>query len=129
MFIASYPSIEDSDQQEKKAARAASGEIYVRVFVLFLRRALVEGVYGGGESGGFGWGVGGKVAGVVKRWEDWVQEEHEQGNTLFFRCQSLTDFISFFDRVACWPNIPRILSLDPWTLYSRAHLHGKQITA
>ena len=49
MFIASYPSIEDSDQQEKKAARAASGEMYVRVFVLFLRRALVEGVYGGGK--------------------------------------------------------------------------------
>ena len=33
------------------------------------------------EGRGFGWGVGGKVAGVVKRWEDWVQEEHEQGNT------------------------------------------------
>ena len=47
MFIASYPSIEDSNQQEKKAARAASEEMYVGVFVLFLIRALVEGVYGG----------------------------------------------------------------------------------
>lgn len=66
-------------EQEKKAARAA-GEMYFGVFVPFLRRALVEGVYGGkvedldGESEG-------KVAGVVKRWGDWVQEEHEQGNT------------------------------------------------
>ena len=41
-----YPSIEDSDQQEKKAARAA-GEMYFGVFVLFLIKALVEGLYGG----------------------------------------------------------------------------------
>ena len=71
--------MEDSDQQEKKAVRAA-GEMYFGVFVLFLRRAPVEGCTEE-EGGGFGWGVGGKVAGVVKRWEDWVQEEHEQGNT------------------------------------------------
>jgi len=77
-----YPSTADNDQetrreQEKKAARAV-GVMYFGVFVPFLRRALVEGVYGGkvedldAESEG-------KVAAVLKRWEDWVQEEHEQG--------------------------------------------------
>ncbi|EDR15937.1 uncharacterized protein LACBIDRAFT_227995 [Laccaria bicolor S238N-H82] len=66
-------------EQEKKAARAA-GEMYFAVFVPFLRRALVEGVYGGKVEDLDG-ELGGKVAGVVKRWEDWVQEEREQGNT------------------------------------------------
>jgi hypothetical protein len=68
-----YPSIKNNDQetkreQEDKAARVA-GEMYFGVFVPFLSRVLVEGVYGrkveelDGESEG-------KVAGVVKRWED-----------------------------------------------------------
>ncbi|TFK42057.1 Dor1-like family-domain-containing protein [Crucibulum laeve] len=68
---------DDEREKERKVARAA-GDVYFGVFVLFARRALVEGVYSisienvprtkKGEDGGNG------LEKTIKAWEAWVRE-------------------------------------------------------
>ncbi|KAI0756076.1 Dor1-like family-domain-containing protein [Daedaleopsis nitida] len=69
----SHSNAEDAKRDED-AARAA-GTMYVKVFVPFVRRALVEGVYGAmmGDHE-----VGEDLAGVLGEWEVWLRGAGEQ---------------------------------------------------
>ncbi|RDX46727.1 Dor1-domain-containing protein [Lentinus brumalis] len=58
-------------QREEDAVRAA-GTVYVKVFVPFMRRALVEGVYGV-KMGQEGVEVGEDLAGVLREWDEWLE--------------------------------------------------------
>ena len=54
----------------------STGHIYFSVFVPFIRRALVEGVYGTSLDSNFD-GGGGTLPSVVMDWEDFVLEQEE----------------------------------------------------
>ena len=61
---------EEAEERGKKA-RVYLGSLFVKVFVPFVRRALVEGVYGfEGEEGEKDWR---SELGFVRTWEDWLQ--------------------------------------------------------
>jgi len=61
---------EEADEKGKKV-RVYLGRLFVRVFVPFIRRALVEGVYGfEGEEKEKDWK---SELGFVRMWEDWLQ--------------------------------------------------------
>ena len=67
------------DVQEKEDTVAMStGHVYFAVFVPFIRRALVEGVYGTPLDSNFD-GGGGILPSVVMDWEDFVLEQEEEG--------------------------------------------------
>ena len=55
----------------------STGHIYFSVFVPFIRRALVEGVYGTSLDSNFD-GGGGTLPSVVMDWEDFVLEQEEE---------------------------------------------------
>lgn len=69
----------DVRQKEDKVAMSI-GHVYFSVFVPFMRRALVEGVYGTPLDSNFD-GGGGALPSVVMDWEDFVleQEASEEG--------------------------------------------------
>ena len=67
----------DGHEKEDTVAMSA-GHIYFSVFVPFIRRALVEGVYGTPLDSNFD-GGGGSLPGVVMDWEDFVLEQEEEG--------------------------------------------------
>jgi len=61
---------EEAEEKGKKV-RLYLGSLFVKVFVPFIRRALVEGVYGfEGEEGEKDWR---SELGFVRMWEDWLQ--------------------------------------------------------
>ena len=61
---------EEAEEKGKKV-RIFLGSLFVKVFVPFIRRALVEGVYGfEGESTEKDWR---SELGFVRMWEDWLQ--------------------------------------------------------
>ena len=65
------------DVHEKEDTVALStGHVYFSVFVPFIRRALVEGVYGTPLDANFD-GGGGTLPSVVMDWEDFVLEQEE----------------------------------------------------
>lgn len=67
------------DVHEKEDTVAMStGHVYFSVFVPFIRRALVEGVYGTPLDSNFD-GGGGTLPSVVMDWEDFVLEQEEEG--------------------------------------------------
>jgi hypothetical protein len=67
------------DVHEKEDMVAMStGNVYFSVFVPFIRRALVEGVYGTPLDSNFD-GGGGTLPSVVMDWEDFVLEQEEEG--------------------------------------------------
>ena len=66
------------DVHEKEDTVAMStGHVYFSVFVPFIRRALVEGVYGTPLDSNFD-GGGGTLPSVVMDWEDFVLEQEEE---------------------------------------------------
>lgn len=69
----SHSNAEDAKRDED-AARVA-GTMYVKVFVPFVRRALVEGVYGAKMSD---FEVGEDLAGVLGEWDLWLGEADGQ---------------------------------------------------
>ena len=69
---------EGVELNEKEDAVAMSiGHVYFSVFVPFIRRALVEGVYGTPLDSNFD-GGGGTLPSVVMDWEDFVLEQEEE---------------------------------------------------
>ncbi|EJF67480.1 Dor1-domain-containing protein [Dichomitus squalens LYAD-421 SS1] len=58
-------------KREEDAVRAA-GVVYVKVFVPFIRRALLEGVYGV-KMDEEGAALGEDLTGVLKEWDDWLE--------------------------------------------------------
>ena len=67
------------DVHEKEHTVAMStGHVYFSVFVPFMRRALVEGIYGTPLDSNFD-GGGGTLPSVVMDWEDFVLEQEEEG--------------------------------------------------
>lgn len=61
---------EEAEEKGKKV-RVYLGSLFVKVFVPFVRRALVEGVYGfEGEDQENDWR---SELGFVRMWEDWLQ--------------------------------------------------------
>lgn len=69
---ASQGKVSKEEAEEKgKKLRIYLGSLFVKVFVPFIRRALVEGVYGfEGESTEKDWR---SELGFVRMWEDWLQ--------------------------------------------------------
>jgi hypothetical protein len=63
--------------REQGIARAV-GEVYVVVFVPFVRRALVEGVYGVKDGYGDGGGDGSELGRMVREWEGWLGGSEER---------------------------------------------------
>ncbi|KAI1791979.1 Dor1-domain-containing protein [Ganoderma leucocontextum] len=61
----------DDAKREEDVVRAA-GFVYVKVFVPFVRRALLEGVYGV-KTGEGDTVVGEDLGGVLSEWEDWLE--------------------------------------------------------
>ncbi|KAI0801452.1 Dor1-domain-containing protein [Fomes fomentarius] len=59
------------DAKREEVAVRAAGTVYVKVFVPFFRRALVEGVYGAKMSEGE-FAAGEDLAGVLSEWEEWL---------------------------------------------------------
>ncbi|TFY55016.1 hypothetical protein EVJ58_g8514 [Rhodofomes roseus] len=64
-----YMPVEDEDQKEIETLKSA-GTVYVKVFVPFLRRALVEGVYGV-KMGEVDVSPGEDLHTALKEWEGW----------------------------------------------------------
>lgn len=64
--------------QEDKIARAI-GEVYVRIFVPFIRRALVEGVYGITGSETKEEDFESDLNTMVKEWERWLSDGQTEG--------------------------------------------------
>lgn len=64
------------DAKREEDVTRAAGAMFVRVFVPFVRRALVEGVYGV-QYDEAGLEVGEDLAGVLKEWEDWLAASGE----------------------------------------------------
>ncbi|KAI0714581.1 Dor1-domain-containing protein [Earliella scabrosa] len=65
------------DAKREEDAVRATGMAYVKVFVPFMRRALVEGVYGAKmDEGAFA--VGEDLAGVLGEWEEWLRRSGER---------------------------------------------------
>ena len=60
------------DAKREEDAVRATGVVYVKVFVPFIRRALLEGVYGV-KMDEEGAAVGEDLAGVLKEWDDWLE--------------------------------------------------------
>ncbi|PPQ79785.1 hypothetical protein CVT24_010110 [Panaeolus cyanescens] len=61
-----------------KTILVSFGQVYFVVLVPFMRRALVEGVYGAKLDHNFG-GGGENLPNVVMDWEDWVLEADDMG--------------------------------------------------
>ena len=68
----------NAHEKEDKVA-ISIGHVYFSVFVPFMRRALVEGVYGIPLDSNFD-GGGGTLPNVVMDWEDFVLEQETSGN-------------------------------------------------
>lgn len=71
---------EEETEREEKVARA-SGEVYFRVFVPFLRRALLEGIYGLKDNARDmedGSQVE-KLQNVIREWEEWLEQVEGTG--------------------------------------------------
>ncbi|KAH9486459.1 Conserved oligomeric Golgi complex subunit 8 [Psilocybe cubensis] len=67
---------EDENEKEKRVIMAF-GQVYFGVLIPFVRRALVEGVYGVKLDSSFE-GGGESLPNVVMDWEDFVLEENEE---------------------------------------------------
>jgi hypothetical protein len=66
---------EESEKEYQRRVIMAFGEVFFKVFVPFMRRALVEGVYGTKLDASF---QGGELLpGVVMDWEDFSLENGE----------------------------------------------------
>jgi conserved oligomeric Golgi complex subunit 8 len=65
-----------SDAEEREKERnviEALGEVYMKVFVPFVRKAMIEGVYGVKDYNSMGSGL----EGVIREWEGWLDERNE----------------------------------------------------
>ena len=60
------------DAKREEDAVRATGTVYVKVFVPFMRRALVEGVYGV-KMDRDGLEIGEDLAGVLREWDEWLE--------------------------------------------------------
>lgn len=69
----------DEERREEEGIVKAGGMVYVKVFVPFVRRALVEGVYG--VSMGDVDGMGQALEDVLRDWEAWLDESKNSGET------------------------------------------------
>ena len=70
---------EESEKEYQRRVIVAFGEVFFKVFVPFMRRALVEGVYGARLDAEF---QGGELLpGVVMDWEDFSLENGECGRS------------------------------------------------
>ncbi|KZP15665.1 Dor1-domain-containing protein [Athelia psychrophila] len=74
VFLAYVRNLDEEKTGEGSVARAAGG-VFVRIFVPFVRRALITGVYGGefkdldDES---------TLSKALSEWESWLEEEEEE---------------------------------------------------
>jgi len=68
-------------QETSEEVARAAGQVFVRVFVPFVRRALVEGVYGikiiSGEAGRFEVSGESELAKISRQWESWLTLDSE----------------------------------------------------
>ena len=70
--------VEIDGHEREDTVAMSTGHVYFSVFVPFIRRALVEGVYGTPMDSNFD-GGGGTLPSVVMDWEDFVLEQEEEG--------------------------------------------------
>ena len=70
--------IKDTDEKVLEAA----GTVFLRVFVPFIRRALIRGVYGLKITSGSGLGVDAEsdLGKVLREWESWLDSDEESGS-------------------------------------------------
>ncbi|KAI0706262.1 Dor1-domain-containing protein [Cerioporus squamosus] len=68
-------SLNDEDAKREEDAVRAAGTVYIKIFVPFMRRALVEGVYGV-KMDEEGMKVGEDLAGVLREWDEWLESAH-----------------------------------------------------
>jgi len=71
--------LDESEKEYQRRVIVAFGEVFFKVFVPFMRRALVEGVYGAKLDAEFQCGE--LLPGVVMDWEDFSLENGECGSS------------------------------------------------
>nr|GAT57403.1 predicted protein [Mycena chlorophos] len=68
----------DRDEQQQQAIALAAAEVYFTVLVPYLRRALVEGLYGLAVAD---WEGAAEVLMCVREWEGWLDERKQAEST------------------------------------------------
>ncbi|KAF9011186.1 Dor1-like family-domain-containing protein [Cyathus striatus] len=61
---------EEEDRERERRIIKATGQVYFGVFIPFMKRALVEGVFGVKDSEK---GEGGELERVISEWEEWTK--------------------------------------------------------
>jgi len=72
--VAEHPRLPDDEERKEEEVLSVVGTVYVQVFVPFVRRALVEGVYGVamGKTDAPLWK---DLKGALDDWEHWTRRE------------------------------------------------------